>query len=147
MSPFYAHEIFVSLADSSSPALRKSIDSHNSEEEGEWSRSDLLNHSNRIRYIISCHPISDQDISPTSLILSKLLSDEQDPGRMIPLETIAYARLDKLLATIIKEGQEIAGTIAYEKVCVTAVSLQKRWKERFGSRYVDMSTKFLCLAH
>lgn len=110
--------------------------SQHSEEEGEWSRADLLYHSDRIRHIARCHSISDEDLAPALLIFSKLLIDERDPERMISLEAVAYARLDKLMATIFDEEQEIVRpSPLFTKAYLDALALRSRWQERFGLRY------------
>lgn len=111
--------------------------SHNAEEEGDWSLADLLHHSDRVRHVSRCHHISDQDLTPASLIFSKLLGDECDPRRMISIETIAYTRLDKLMATIFDEEQEIVRpSLLFTNVFLDALALRSRWQDRFGSRHV-----------
>ena len=123
-------------------ALRKSLASHNSEDEGEWSRAEMLHHSDRTRHIISCHSISDKDIQPAAIILARLLELEASPQRMVALDTIAYTRLDKLIEAIINEQEETTLTLSFEKALMDAIDLQDRWKERFGSRYgVNKSTR------
>jgi hypothetical protein len=101
---------------------------------GEWSSTELLEHTNTIRWNITDLAVSPMKLAATSLILGQLLCDERSSSSRIDLATIAYTRLDKLLQDLLDVKRTMCVSRPPGKVFETASSLQLLWQARFLGR-------------
>ncbi|KAI0023196.1 hypothetical protein F4780DRAFT_101265 [Xylariomycetidae sp. FL0641] len=108
----------------------------------EWDRTSLLALSDSVRASLRGTP---RTIGPDSERLSIFLETAvRDEGRRLPslvdLETIGYARLDKLLEELTSKGGA-AFSLTEQVIMSQARSLRKLWRHRFRETYTMLDQR------